>query len=134
MTKHLLFVIIIGLRLAYHPAEAQQSVAPFASPTIFSSTVPAKVLSFKASVEENKIILDWIVGENETAYQFEVEKSADGKNFKLAALVFGTDKPQTDQYQFFERAGKTKMLYRIKLVNKDQKTEYSPVVEVNPNA
>jgi hypothetical protein len=134
MTKHLLFVIIIGLRLAYQPGAAQTGTAPFASPATIQSAGSAKLISVKASVEDNKVVLDWTVGENETAYQFEVEKSTDGKNFKMAALVFGTDKPQTDQYQFFEKAGKRKTLYRIKLVNKDQQTEYSSVLEVNPNA
>ena len=133
MTKNFLFVIIIGLRLAYHPVTSP-AITPFASPATTQTTTPAKLLSVNASVEENKVILDWTVGENETAYQFEVEKSTDGKNFITTALVFGSDKPQTDKYQFFEKAGKYKISYRIKLVNKDQKTEYSPVVQVNPKA
>lgn len=133
MTKNLLFVIIIGLRLAYHPVTSAD-VTPFASPTTTPTFTPAKLLSVNASLEENKVILDWTVGENETAYQFEVEKSADGKNFVTTALVFGTDKPQTDKYQFFEKADKFKTSYRIKLINKDQKTEYSHVVQVNPKA
>lgn len=133
MTKNLLFVIIIGLRLAYHPIPSTD-VTPFASPATIPPANPAKLLSVNASLEQNKVILDWTVGENETAYQFEVEKSTDGKNFITTALVFGSDKPQTDKYQFFEKAGKNKISYRIKLVNKDQKTEYSPVVQVNPKA
>lgn len=133
MTKNLLFVIIIGLRLAYHPVTPSE-VSPFASPTTITPYVPAKLLSVNASLEQNKVILDWTVAENETAYQFEVEKSTDGKNFTTTALVFGTDKPNTDKYQFFEKAVKSKISYRIKLINKDQKTEYSSVVKVNPKA
>lgn len=51
----------------------------------------------------------------------------------MAALVFGTDKTETDNYQFYEKAGNQKVLYRIKLINKNLKAEYSTVVEVNPN-
>ncbi|MBK8300124.1 MAG: hypothetical protein IPK90_06660 [Chitinophagaceae bacterium] len=51
----------------------------------------------------------------------------------MAALVFGTDKSDTDKYQFYEKAGSQRVLYRIKLINKDRKTEYSTVVEINPN-
>lgn len=135
MTKYLLFVIIMGLRLAYHPVNANTGIPPFTSPTtIEPSANPAKLLSVKASVEENKVVLDWTVGENESAYQFEVEKSIDGKNFKTAALVFGTDKSQTGKYQFYEKAGNKKTVYRIKLVNKNQDTEYSSLVEINPKA
>ena len=77
--------------------------------------------------------MNWVVGENETADQFEVEKSLDGKNFTLAALVFATDKRETDTYQFYEKAGNEKVSYRIKLINKNRKTEYSSVIDINPN-
>lgn len=140
MTKFTAFVLIVALRIAYHPASAQTDLSPFTSPyaapsssTAFS-IAPAKVISIDGSVNNNKFILNWIVGENETADQFEVEKSFDGKKFAMAALVFGTDKADTDHYQFYEKAGNQKVLYRIKLINKNQETEYSPVVEINPTA
>lgn len=79
-------------------------------------------------------MLNWTVGENETAERFEIEKSSDGKNFTLAALVFGTDKPETGNYRFYEKAGSKKIIYRIKLINKNRETHYSTIVEINPNA
>ncbi len=75
-----------------------------------------------------------MIGDNETAYCFEVEKSTDGKNFSMAALVFGTDKQDADNYEFYEKAGNPKTVYRIKLINKDKKAEYSPIVQINPAA
>ena len=74
-----------------------------------------------------------MVSENETANLFEIEKSADGKIFSMIGLVFGSEKPDTDNYEFYEKAGNQKLMYRIKLVNKDRQTEYSPVVEINPS-
>lgn len=74
-----------------------------------------------------------MVNENETADRFEVEKSTDGKTFTMAGLVFGTDKSETDNYQFYEKAGNKKILYRIKMINKNQQAEYSAVIEINPN-
>ena len=79
-------------------------------------------------------MLQWIVSENENAAQFEVEKSTDGKNFSMAALVFGTDKTATDNYQFYEKAGKKKVAYRIKIINKNQTIDYSSVIEIDPKA
>lgn len=139
MTKFTAFVLIIALRIFYHPSSAAQNdIAPFASPSPLPATAfsipPAKVISIDGRFSNNKFILNWIVGENETADQFEVEKSTDGKNFTLAALVFGTDKSETDKYQFYEKAGNQKISYRIKLINKDRKTAYSTIVEINPNA
>jgi hypothetical protein len=137
MTKYTLFVIIIALRLSFQPDLSQSQLSPFASPTTtttIETATPARLLNVKAAVNNNKVVIDWTVLENETADQFEIEKSTDGKNFTMAALVFGTDKPATDYYQFYEKATNQKISYRIKLINKDKKTEYSTVVEVNPKA
>lgn len=136
MTKFTAFVIIVALRIIYHPSDAQTDIAPFASPSPLPSTLsvnPAKVISIDGSISNQKVILNWEVSENETADQFEVEKSTDGKNFSMAALVFGTDKSETCKYQFYEKAGKQKTVYRIKLINKNKQTEYSEVIEINPN-
>jgi hypothetical protein len=130
MTKYTLFTIIIALRIGYQPALSQQMSTPFASPT----TTIAKLINVSASIENNKVFLDWTVGENETVYQFEVEKSTNGKNFTTTALIFSSDKAATDNYRFYEKADKRKVTYRIKIVNKDKKTEYSSLIEVSPKA
>ena len=137
MTKFSAFIIIIALRIIYHPSIAQSGIAPFASPSPLStSTISfsnARLISIEGSIHNKKVVLTWVVGQNETADQFEVEKSTDGKNFTLAALVFGTDKPEIDNYLFYEKAGKKKVLYRIKIINKNRQAEYSDVIEINPN-
>jgi hypothetical protein len=136
MTKFTAFVIVIALRIGYHPFNTQNNIAPFASPSLRSasttSVAPAKLISISGSISNDKVILNWVVGANETADKFEVEKSTDGKTFIMAALVFGTDKTENDNYMFYEKAGKQKVLYRIKLINKNQQAAYSDVVEINP--
>jgi hypothetical protein len=138
MTKFTAFAILVALRIGYHPSIAQNDIAPFASPSLRSATtfsiVPASLISVNGSISNNKVILNWIVGANETADKFEVEKSTDGKTFTMAALVFGTDKTETDNYMFYEKASKQKILYRIKMINKNQHAEYSSVIEINPGA
>jgi hypothetical protein len=136
MTKFTAFVILVALRIAYHPAYATNSIAPFTSlsplPASTMSVAPAKLISITGTVSNNKVILNWVVGANETADKFEVEKSTDGKTFTMAALVFGTDKSETDNYMFYEKAGSNKTLYRIKMVKKNQQAEYSSVIEISP--
>jgi hypothetical protein len=133
MTKYTAFILIVALRIMYQPSPVKLTTAPFASPTPLSfQTTPAQLISFDGSIINHKVILNWAVIENETADQFEVEKSTNGKTFFMAALVFGTDKSDKDKYQFYEKAGNHKVLYRIKLINKNRQTEYSPVVEINP--
>ncbi len=137
MIKYAAFIFILALRILYHPLNAKSDIPPFASPSPLPNTTnvasPAKVISIDGSISSNKVILNWVVGENETADQMEVEKCTDGKNFTMAALVFGTDKPVTEKYQFYEKAGNQRTLYRIKLINKNRQAEYSAVVEINPN-
>ena len=137
MTKFTAFVIIIALRIVYHPSNAQSDRAPFASPSSFSSGAallhPDKLISFNGHISNNKVFLQWEVSENETADLFEIEKSTDGKYFTMAALVFGTDKPETGNYWFYEKANIKKFYYRIKAINKNKQIEYSAVIEINPN-
>jgi len=137
MTKFTAFVIVVALRIVFHPSHAQHDLAPFASPPSFSpvTTVlyPAKLIYFNGNISNKRVFLQWEVSENETADQFEVEKSTDGKNFTMAALVFGTDKPETGNYWFYEKARNKKFYYRIKTINKNRHIEYSSVIEINPN-
>ena len=138
MTKLSAFIIIVALRIFYQPSHGQTDVAPFTSPSPLpspiASVVPAKLISFNGSISNNRVFLQWQVGENESADQFEVEKSTDGKNFVLAALVFGTDKPETGDYWFYEKANTKRFYYRIKMITKNRKTEYSPVITIHPNS
>jgi hypothetical protein len=136
MTKYITLAAIVALRIVYNPSPAQTVIAPFASPApITTSTIsalPAKLVRIDGSISNNKMILNWAVEKNETADMFEVEKSSDGKNFSMAALVFGTDKAETGIYQFFERAAKQRMYYRIKLIDKNGQAAYSDIVTINP--
>lgn len=133
MTKYYALIALLLLRIIYHPGNVKATSSPFTSPSPAAGT-PAKLLNINASINNNKVFLNWVVSENETADQFEIEKSSDGKNFSLAALVFCSDKASTVIYQFHEKAEKKKILYRVKLINKNKETEYSPVVEINPAA
>lgn len=130
MSKYPAFLIVFALRLFYQPSNAQSEIPPFSSqPAIH----PAKLVSFEGIVSGKNIILTWVVEENESVEFFEVEKSRNGITFEMTGLVFGTDKASDVNYRFYEKAGNQKIKYRIKLVNKDKKTEYSPVVEINPH-
>ncbi|MEO7393546.1 MAG: hypothetical protein ABIU11_01310 [Chitinophagaceae bacterium] len=125
------------MRLFYQPSIVKEAQPLFIEPkpepipTVLFNT--ARVININASISKNKVFLEWIVSENESAAQFEVEKSIDGKNFIMTALVFGTDKIASDTYQFYEKKGNSKVQYRIKIINKNQTVEYSSAIEINPN-
>lgn len=118
--------------LHHPPVAAQDGLVPFTAPSpfYFSAWQPAlNIISFDATITGNKVLLSWTVGKNEEADQFEVERSIDGKNFKMAALVFGTDKADTDTYQFFERTKNSKNSYRLKIIYKNGTAGYSQVIK-----
>ena len=131
-------LITVVLSLFYKPSFAQKEITPFATPSPLPLSPihlqqPAKLISLNGHISNKKVILQWEVSENETADQSEVEKSTNGKTFVMAGLVFGTDKPETDTYQFYEKTNNKKVSYRIKLINKDKKIAYSSVVKINPH-
>ena len=137
MIKFVTLVMIVALRLLYHPLYTETDVAPFATPSPLPSSATInkhkpQLISFRGSLNDRKVLLQWVVKENETTNQFEVQKSTDGKNFVMAALVFSTDIKETGNYQFYEDAGNKKIFYRIKLITRDQKTEYSSIIEIDP--
>lgn len=138
MIKTSVLVILIALRVIYQPSAAQQGYSPFASqPTSTQASkqvTPAQLIRISGFTQNNKTILEWVIAENETADLFEVEKSTDGKNYRLAAIVFGSDTPSTNSYSFFEKSGQDRLLYRVKIVNKNKTATYTPVVEINPGA
>lgn len=136
MTKYFTLIAIIAFRIFFHPGYSANAKVPFTSlqdtPHYIKQT--ASLLNVNATISKNKVFLNWVVSENETADMFEVEKSEDGKNFSLAAIVFGTDNAKDESYQFYEKAKFKKIFYRIKLINKNKETAYSTLIEVSLKA
>ncbi len=136
MTKFIALITILALRLGYHPSPVTADNTPFASlsplsGTAIQNTRPVNIISITGSVRNHKVILDWQVGQNEKADQFLVEKSTDGNTFKVAALVFSSEKSDKENYQFYEKAGNGKCVYRVLLISKDKQSVYSPSVEID---
>lgn len=128
MTKFYALAVVLAFKLTSLQVNTNSDLLAF------SIVTPAKVVNLKAEVRQQKVFLNWGVLENETADRFCIEKSVDGKNFEMAALAFGSDTPGKFEYKFYEKAGKQKVSYRIRLVNKDRKEEYSEVITIDPSA
>jgi hypothetical protein len=105
-------------------ASAQQSNSPFTTP---SPSSPA-IVSFNCQKDSARILLNWTVNTNEQAYMFEIERSTDGIYFGMAALVFGTDKADNEQYKFFGKEQESKVFYRVRIVHRDKTFSYSDTI------
>lgn len=114
MLQQIAFFVLFAVRLIYQPGDP----------------APAPHIShFHAREWREQLLLEWTVEGNEAAGQFEVERSQDGKEFSTLALVFGSDKPETDVYRFKERDPRPARFYRIRLTGKDKSVVYSPVLQ-----
>jgi hypothetical protein len=127
MIKFTAFVVLVAIRIMYQPSQAQN--AAFADPSVISQP-PAKLIGFEGTRDNNKVSLQWKVEENESINLFEIEKSGNGKDFKTAALVFGTDSKENNSYLFHEKNKQKDISYRIKMINKDNHIEYSSIVVI----
>ncbi|MEI9945669.1 MAG: hypothetical protein WDN26_15810 [Chitinophagaceae bacterium] len=127
-----IIAILLTCVLSLNSLANTSNEIPFASTQLPSSFAPelqiSKITGFNANIQNNRVSLNWTVDTNQDTNQFEVERSTDGKSFTMAALVFGTDKTDTDQYQFFEKAKSKKLYYRIKILHKDQTVSYSDTI------
>ena len=121
------FVSIIMLTNS-NSLSAQNNVAPIAASSVSVSPLTAVVNQLNCSIKNDRVLLNWIIDNNQLANQLEVESSTDGKNFAMAALVFGTDKKDSDNYFYYEKAKKGKIFYRLKIINKDNSVQYSAIV------
>jgi hypothetical protein len=92
----------------------------------------ASIISFDGKVNHNKVILNWVTADNESTGMFEIEKSENGSDFEMIALVFGSEKKESDNYMFFEKVGKQKVFYRIKIIDRNKRVSYSSVVTIAP--
>ena len=108
------------------------SFAPINARFISTDTSSASVFYFNGIINKERVLLNWIIDKNQEADTFEVERSFDGKNFVMAALVFGTEQPDKVEYLFYEKNRKVKVFYRLKIIQKDLSVAYSAIVSPEP--
>lgn len=94
------------------------------------SVLPVNLISFQGNINtNNKTQLQWKVGNNEMIYQFEVERSYDGKEFKTAALVFTSENKGVEDYMFYETVPAfERVMYRLRITSKTNEVSYSKIL------
>lgn len=97
-----------------------------------ASTLPVDMLEVKATKKENGALISWKVANEEKIQHYEVEESADAKDFLLMAKVAANNSQQSVKvYEAFDKALFTgNNYYRIKSVAADGNFRYSPVVKL----
>jgi hypothetical protein len=93
-----------------------------------------KLVSFQGNLFNNRVSLQWTVGQNEMSDNFEVERSTNGIEFSTASLVFATEKAGTEYYQYAEAATAAKLFYRLKMTDKSRVVTYSKILVFQNNS
>jgi len=106
------------------------------SPNGFTTDIvqalPVVFTSFYAKVQGNYIVLNWGTAQEKDNSHFEIEKSADGRNWKNIAVVFGNGTTNdAHNYSYTDRSENgTAVYYRIRQVDIDGNAIYSTVKSI----
>ena len=94
--------------------------------------LPIKLLSFTGKLQNENVKLNWSTSFEQNSRGFEIEKSLDGINFrKIGFVAAAGNSNATRSYSFIDPQRAVEFnYYRLKLVDIDNKFDYSAVVLV----
>jgi hypothetical protein len=97
--------------------------------------LPVRLLSFSGRpMSSNSIQLNWVTELEVNNKHFEIQRSLDGKNFQTVAIVMSIDGSGTKAYKLTDNipaGSSSKVYYRIKQVDLDEKYSISNVITIN---
>jgi hypothetical protein len=97
-----------------------------------SSTLPVKLSAFAVKLNGGRVELTWTTEQEINANRFEIERSADGLNWKSIGKVNAKgNTTEATKYAFSDASftGGT-ISYRLKMIDLDESSEYSPIRSV----
>ena len=102
--------------------------------TPLATPLPIHLTNFNAALQNNKVLVSWIMDNESGEKNYEVEKSTDGKTYStfsnVAPLNSGNNKYSVTDAGFNAKATN---YYRLKVTDNDGKITYSAVAVVNSN-
>ncbi|MEO6541901.1 MAG: metallophosphoesterase [Ferruginibacter sp.] len=95
-------------------------------------TLPVVITSFTATLNQNKVSLDWATSQEINNSHFTLERSGDGVNFNFLAKVYGIGNSNTaTNYKFIDGAPVNGVnYYRLSQTNIDGATKYFDIKTV----
>jgi hypothetical protein len=114
---------------AFKDGEVEDYLVPFAV------VLPVRLSFFSGKISNSQVLLSWKTeAENNTSH-FEIERSADGRNFNSIGRVnAGAANPAANTaYQFIDPSPNIpgNNYYRLNIVDKDDRHSYSSIIRIN---
>jgi Secretion system C-terminal sorting domain len=98
----------------------------------FSSILPVKLENFTATVQGNKVIINWIVSEEVNIDLYDAEFSADGRSFTSIGTVKSVNSTERKTYSLSHASTLTGInYYRLKIKDLDGTVKYSDIRKIN---
>jgi hypothetical protein len=90
------------------------------------SLLSFKLKNFNGQLNNTTVSLQWMVSNNESLSNIEIEESRNGKDFFFVSRIMSTAKAGEQEYRFNRKnAATSETVYRLKLVGVDNQVSYS---------
>lgn len=98
--------------------------------------LPVVLVSFDAAKQGNGVVLNWKTQQEYNTREFQIEKSTDGRVFEVVATVAAAGNATTPRsYSYTDNSGiKGIAYYRIRIIDLDNKSGFTPVKAVRATA
>lgn len=96
-----------------------------------NSVLPLRFISFTAKLHQQKTTLQWRTADEVNTDHFEIERSIDGKNFKVVGSLKNNDVQHYSYDDDVHMVSVDQLYYRIKQVDQDDEFSYSGIVGVS---
>jgi Secretion system C-terminal sorting domain len=102
-------------------------------------TLPVKLVSFSATLDDDKVDLKWTTSSEKEVSHFSIEKSSDGQHFSQAGIVFAIgNSSEIITYSFPDKninLNSTGIIYyRLRSIDMDGSSELSAVRMITPGS
>ncbi|MBX3254733.1 MAG: hypothetical protein KF862_11380 [Chitinophagaceae bacterium] len=136
MKKLIVIIYIAAATILFGYAQADGSPAtdnqPVATATITDPQAPVQIEELHARFVKNFVEINWSIATEAGNKQFEIQRKADGEDFKTIGIVFTLDDSHASKsYRFkddLKGVKKRKVSYRIKQVDINEQCSFSNIV------
>ena len=120
---------------AYDNGGNLSNTATYVIPVIPVVILPVKLLSFDGKLAGGQTILNWITSQEINSHHFEVERSIDAANYQSIGSVTAAGYSTVSKKYGFTDINPVAGInyYRLKIVDKDGRYEYSNIVVIRIN-
>lgn len=95
------------------------------------TVLPVVLTDFVAKRMDKDVLLSWQTAQESNSFEFEVERSANAKDFELVAILDAAGNSDTaKQYEFVDEQAANLFYYRLKMVDLDGSFKYSAIESV----